>query len=83
MNFELSKKPKNPTILEGFPGFGLVGTISTEYLIEHLNAEKIGQITIEESPPMVAIHQGKVIDPVGIYYSKIIVVGQYFHTQHR
>lgn len=70
MNFELSKKPKSPVILEGFPGFGLVGTISTEYLIEHLNAEKIGQINMEESPPMVAIHQGKVIDPVGIYYSK-------------
>jgi len=41
MNFELSKKPKNPIILEGFPGFGLVGTISTEYLIEHLNAERL------------------------------------------
>ena len=70
MNFELSKKPKNPIIIEGFPGFGLVGTISTEYLIEHLSAEKIGQINIEEAPPMVAIHQGKVIDPIGIYYSK-------------
>lgn len=70
MDFELTKKPKNPIIIEGFPGFGLIGTISTEFLIEHLNAEKIGKINIEESPPMVAVHKGKVIDPIGIYYDK-------------
>ncbi len=70
MDFELTKKPKNPIIIEGFPGFGLVATISTEFLIEHLSAEKIGKINIEENPPMVAVHKGKVIDPVGIYYVK-------------
>ncbi len=70
MDIELTKKPKNPIIIEGFPGFGLVSTISTEFLIEHLNAEKIGKINVEESPPMVAVHKGKVIDPIGIFYDK-------------
>ena len=36
MELILSKKPKGVTIVEGFPGFGLIGTIATEFLIEHL-----------------------------------------------
>ena len=36
MKIELSTKPKSPTIIGGFPGFGLVGMIATEYLINHL-----------------------------------------------
>lgn len=74
MDFELTKKPKSPIIIEGFPGFGLVGTISTEFLVEHLGAEKIGKIDIEENPPMVAVHKGKVIDPIGIFYRKNIML---------
>jgi len=70
MQIELTKKPKNPIIIEGFPGFGLVGNISTEFLIDHLNAEQIGSIRIEESSPMIAIHSGKVIHPIGIFYDK-------------
>lgn len=70
MNIELFKKPKNPIIIEGFPGFGLVGNISTEFLIEHLGAEQIGSIKMEESSPMIAIHNGKVIHPIGIFYDK-------------
>ena len=36
MRIILKKKPKNPVLIEGFPGFGLVGTITTEYLINEL-----------------------------------------------
>jgi len=70
MRIVLKKKPKNPVIIEGFPGFGLVGTISTEYLINELKAELIGSIHAEDIPPMVAIHDNKVVQPVGIYYDK-------------
>ena len=70
MKIELTKKPKNPIIIEGFPGFGLVGSISTEFLINHLGTEQIGSIKIEEVSPLVAIHGGKVIDPIGIHYDK-------------
>ena len=70
MLLELDKKPKGVTIVAGFPGFGLIGTIATEFLIEHLNAVQIGKIRIEELPPVVAIHQGKVIEPLGIFYDK-------------
>ena len=70
MEIELTKKPTKPTILEGFPGFGLIGTITTEFLIEHLKAEMIGSFHYNELPATVAIHQEKVVDPMGIFYNK-------------
>ncbi len=70
MEIILKKKPKNPIIIEGFPGFGLVGTIATEFLIEHLETEQIGKIRFEDSLPVAAIHEGKVVEPLGIFYNK-------------
>ncbi|MFH1590977.1 MAG: PAC2 family protein [archaeon] len=70
MKITLTKKPKSPRIIEGFPGFGLVGTISTEYLIDHLKTERIGTVLMDDMPAMVAVHNGELIDPIGIFYSK-------------
>lgn len=70
MEINLSSKPKGPTIIQGFPGFGMVGAIAIEYLIEHLDTKKIGKITYEHMPPMAALHDGKLIEPLGIYYNK-------------
>jgi uncharacterized protein len=70
MRLILTKKPKNVTIIEGFPGFGLIGTIATEFLLEHLQTEKIGIVEIDDIPAMVAIHQNKVIEPISIHYNK-------------
>lgn len=70
MKLILNKKPKNPTIIHGFPGFGLVGTIASEFLLDHLKVEKIGKIWVSELPAMVAIHQNKVVEPIGIFYNK-------------
>jgi len=70
MELKLTKKPKNPTLIVGFPGFGLVGTISTEFLIDHLGTEQIGRVKTSELPAIVAIHENKVVDPLGIFYSK-------------
>jgi len=70
MKLILTKKPKNVTIVEGFPGFGLIGTIATEFLMEHLDTEKIGVIEMDEIPAMIAVHDSKVIEPVSIHYNK-------------
>jgi uncharacterized protein len=70
MDIILEKKPKNPTIIQGFPGFGLVGTIATEFLIDHLKTEQIGKIWLDDLPAMVAIHEGKVVEPIGIFYNQ-------------
>ncbi len=70
MKLILAKKPKSVTIVEGFPGFGLIGTIATEFLMEHLDTEKIGIIEMDEIPAMIAVHDSKIIEPVSIHYNK-------------
>lgn len=70
MKLTLNKKPKNVTIIEGFPGFGLIGTISIEFLMDHLKTEKIGIVEMDEVPAMIAIHQNKVIEPISLHYNQ-------------
>jgi len=77
MEVKLWKKPKNPKIISGFPGFGLVGTIATEFLIDHLDMELIGKVIVNENPAIIAIHEDKVVEPLGIFFNKkynIVVV---------
>ncbi len=69
MEVKLWKKPKNCIIVEGFPGFGLVGTIASEFLIEHLETEQIGKIIFNDMPAMVAIHENKIVEPLGVFYN--------------
>ncbi len=70
MRYKINIKPKSPVIIEGFPGFGLVGTIATEFLIKHLDAKQIGYIRLDEVPPVVAVHDSEAVEPLGIFYSK-------------
>ncbi len=70
MKYDLKKRPKNPTIIDGFPGFGLVGSISTEFLMDHLDTEQIGKIRMKSMAAMVAVHKGDVIEPIGIFHNK-------------
>lgn len=70
MEIILDKKPKNPIIIDGFPGLGLVGTIATEFLIEHLNAKEIGRVKGNELPPLVAVHDKKMVKSIGIFYDE-------------
>ena len=70
VEIQLNKKVKNVTIIEGFPGFGLVGTIATEFLIDHLQTEHVGRILLDELPAVVAVHDGKVVEPIGLFYNK-------------
>jgi uncharacterized protein len=66
----LTKKPKGATVIEGFPGLGLVGTIATGFLLDHLKCEKIGSTYFEEPPATLAVHNCSIIEPIGIYYNK-------------
>ncbi len=67
---KLTKKIKNPIVILGFPGFGLVGTITTEFLIDHLKTELIGKLWFEEMTPIAAVHEGKMIHPISVHYNK-------------
>jgi uncharacterized protein len=63
-------KLKNPTIIEGFPGIGMVGTISASYLAEKLGMKLIGFLASTHFPPIAAIHDYKPVSPARIYASE-------------
>lgn len=55
------------TLIEGFPGVGLVGTLAAGYMIEKRNMEKVGYIDSEKIQPLILIHKGKAQFPIRIY----------------
>ena len=70
MKVILNKKVKNPIIILGFPSIGVVSTIATKFLIEHLDVEQIGYIESEHLMPLTAIHKSKIVNPITLYYNK-------------
>ncbi len=69
--FKLFKSVKEgATIIEGFPGLGLVATITTEFISDHLNCELIGKMFYDDIAPVTAIHNGNLVLPFSIYYSE-------------
>lgn len=61
---------KNPVVIEGFPGLGLVGTISASYLVEKLKMDLVGYITSDQFPPLAAVHNYTPQYPARIYASR-------------
>lgn len=70
MDIKLKHELKDVTVISGFPGFGMVGTIATEFLIEHLKTEHFGRIILDKMPAVIAIHEGEIIEPFALYYNK-------------
>ena len=60
---------KNPILVEGFPGVGMIGTAAMMYLVRELDMELCGYIVSDSFPPYVAIHDGVPLAPVRIYKS--------------
>ena len=69
MDIKLKKEVQKPIIVEGFPGFGLIGAITTEFLVRHLDTEQVGEIMMDKMPATIAIHEGKIVHPIGIYHN--------------
>ncbi|MCL4371924.1 PAC2 family protein [Candidatus Marsarchaeota archaeon] len=57
------------TIIEGFPGAGLVGTMAVSYMVEKLSMEYFGYFDSQAFPPLVSIHDGIPMHPVRLYVS--------------
>lgn len=70
MNITFKKRPKNAILIEGFPGFGLVGNIVSEFLLENLSFERIAVFDSEDLPATAAIHKGEIIHPISLFYCK-------------
>lgn len=68
---------KGYTLIEGFPGAGLVGPMAISYIIEKLKMQFVGFIESKEFPPLIAIHGNLPMPPVRIYVDekrKIVTV---------
>ena len=65
------------TLIEGFPGMGLVGTISAKYLVEKLDFRQAGYLDSSLFVPIIRVHNGVPIHPSRIYVSnkhKLVVL---------
>ncbi len=68
----VEKKPINVagyTLIEGFPGMGLVGTIAVKYLSEKIDCREAGYIVSETFVPIIRVHNGLPVHPSRIYVS--------------
>src|ERR671930_1305068 len=62
-----NKKLNSPTLIAGFPGAGLVGSISTSYIIDKLNMYQIACVESEHIAPGVIYVGGKLRHPFRLY----------------
>ncbi|HHN81474.1 MAG TPA: proteasome assembly chaperone family protein [Methanomicrobia archaeon] len=65
---------KNPIVIEGFPGVGLVGHIAATYLVNELEVPEIGYIRTDMLPQISMVFGGKVLPPVRIYGNEGLIV---------
>ncbi|MFH0961358.1 MAG: PAC2 family protein [archaeon] len=63
-----------PTVIEGFPSVGLVGSIATEYIATKLEMEEIGFIKSTRLPPVTIVKDGVPKAPIRIYSKDNIIV---------
>ncbi|MFL6356149.1 MAG: proteasome assembly chaperone family protein [Nitrososphaeraceae archaeon] len=65
-----NKKLNSPILIAGFPGPGLVGSISTSYIIDKLNMYQIACVESEHIAPGVIYVGGKLRHPFRLYSNK-------------
>jgi uncharacterized protein len=61
------KKLNSPILIAGFPGAGLVGSISTSYIIDRLHMNQIACVESEFIVPGVIYAEGKLRHPFRLY----------------
>ena len=62
------------SVLMGFPGSGLVGSIALQYMVDQLEFKLIGCMTSKFFPPLAMMNKGVINVPVRIYEKDKIVV---------
>ncbi len=64
---EAASKVSRPNIIVGVPEVGLVGTISTSYLIQQLNLPEIAFVDSDLMPQVIIVHESTPKHPARIY----------------
>jgi len=65
------------TLIEGFPGLGLVGTIAAKYVVEKGGFEELGVIESDGFSSIIRVHDGMPVFPSRIYVNdkqKLVVL---------
>ena len=62
------------SVLMGFPGSGLVGSIALQYMVDQLQFTPIGSMTSKYFPPLAMMNKGVINVPVRIYQKDAIAV---------
>ncbi len=74
------------TLVEGFPGAGLVGPMAASYMIEKLSMKNIGHIESDLFPPIAAVHDGLPMHTARIYADAknklVVVLSEFTIPQH-
>lgn len=72
--FKVLEKPKmkNPILVEGLPGIGLVGKLAADHLLDELGAKKIGEVFSHDMPPQVMIKEDGTVQLVNM---------EFYHTK--
>jgi uncharacterized protein len=58
---------KNPTIICGFPGMGLVGNIVAQFLMDQFKMDLCGHLESRLFPPVAIVYSGLAKTPVRVY----------------
>jgi len=58
---------ENTSVLMGFPGSGLVGSIALQYLVDQLEFTQIGSMNSKYFPPLAMMNKGVINVPVRFY----------------
>ena len=58
------------TLIEGFPGMGLIGTIGAKYLTEKLDFTEAGCLESHMFVPIIRVHDGLPVHPSRIYVNE-------------
>ncbi len=79
ISIKLSKEYnlKGYSLIEAFPGAGLVGSMAGSYIIEKLKMEYIGHLESDLFPPIATIHNGVPMFPARLYKddsSKVVLI---------
>ncbi|WP_297489573.1 proteasome assembly chaperone family protein [Thermococcus sp.] len=65
---------KNPVLIEGYPGIGLVGHIAGNFLAKELNMTLIGYVESPFLPPMSTVLEGEPNPPLRFYGKDNLIV---------
>jgi uncharacterized protein len=70
VDIKIFSKPlshEGDSVIMGFPGSGLVGSIALQYMVDQLEFEQIGSMTSKYFPPLAMMSKGVINAPVRLY----------------